>query len=54
MGRIIRWSSRVAVSAYSQLCMVKGRLTAWRLRSGKDETGDATDATFRKQELTWR
>ena len=39
MGRVIRWSSRLAVTAYSQLRTGKERLAAWRHRIGRDDTG---------------
>ena len=39
MGRVVRWSSRLAVTAYSQLHTGKGRLVAWRHKIGQHETG---------------
>ena len=39
MGRVIGWSSRLSVTAYSQLRTGKGRLAAWRHKIGKDDTG---------------
>lgn len=37
MRRVVRWSSRSAVTVYSQLHTGKGRLTAWRLGSGQED-----------------
>ena len=39
MGRVMRWSSRLAVTAYSQLRTGKGRLAAWRHKIGWHDTG---------------
>ena len=38
MRRVVRWTSRLAVTAYSQLCTGKGRLAAWRHKIGRHET----------------
>lgn len=39
MGRVLRWSSRLLVTAYSQLRTRKRSLSVWRQRIGKDKTG---------------
>ena len=39
IGRVVRWSSRLAVTAYSQLRMGKGRLAACRHKIGRHDTG---------------
>ena len=39
MGRVVRWSSRLAVTAYSQLHTGKGQLAAWRHKIGRHDTG---------------
>ena len=39
MCRMVRWSSRLAVTAYSQLGTRKGRLAAWRHKIGRHDTG---------------
>ena len=40
VGRVVRWKSRYAVSAYSQLRTGKGLLGAWLKKIGKAESGD--------------
>ena len=39
IGRVVRWSSRLTVTAYSQLRKGKGRLAAWRHKIGRHDTG---------------
>ena len=39
IGRVVRWSSRLAVTAYYQLRTEKGRLAAWRHKIGRHDTG---------------
>ena len=39
IGRVVRWSSRLSVTAYSQLRTGKGRLAAWRHKIGRHDTG---------------
>ena len=39
MGRVVRWSSRLAVTAYSPLRTAKGQLAALRNKIGSHDTG---------------
>ena len=39
MGKVVRWSSRLAVTASSQHCTGKGRLAAWRHKIGRHDMG---------------
>ena len=39
MGRVVRWSGRMAVTAFSQLRTGMGRLAAWRHKIGRHEMG---------------